>query len=557
MNTSLPRLNERATGWLRFLHRKATTADDWSEDGKPHEWWDAYSTEPMLSFPRFDLSESSYGLGIMADQTPAWREVYTLILRGLAERHLTFWAAVDWLTQFGPDPRRKSYPPEWLAFLIPEHLAGEYDVPGWVANGIEPWGLQPDPIGADGNLFFKGWLNLVQSMHAYVSGEDQWGQPFEVAGVDRSRFEWTQHRLVEHLGRQWRDNPLGPHCENTKIWPFCLSAAGLGLQLYDRVFDQQSHQVYDNWVEHTRSRYFGFDKDGSLQWCAMYHDPLAEHTHVTAPHMGLPISLYMLPQEPVFAERLYRGAIRFLGWDDPAKPIQALTPDPRIMAVGLVVSREVGDYATYKRLTDYAEQHFEPRRFGDHEAEFGFWFGLGENWPRGQLSALAMMAEVGQPGSWQKLFSQPDLAKFDEPTVEGVDYQALDVCQACNDPATGTLHLALQAAGSATDNKTSLRITTLPDPNRVQVLLDGKRYDHWQTTAPDTIEIQTTIGTHQFEIYTGYDGTARKSTRRAVPAVSPAPSRPSSPAAARTSTRRPLATSFISLPPACPCCAGF
>ena len=24
----------------------------------------------------------------------------------------------------------------------------------------------------------------------------------------------------------------GPHCKNTKIWPNCISAAGLGLQLY-------------------------------------------------------------------------------------------------------------------------------------------------------------------------------------------------------------------------------------------------------------------------------------------------------------------------------------
>ena len=62
-------------------------------------------------------------------------------------------------------------------------------MPGWCANGVEPWGLQPDPIGADGNLFFKGWLNLTMSLHAYVSGEDKWTRPFQVAGVDGARFE--------------------------------------------------------------------------------------------------------------------------------------------------------------------------------------------------------------------------------------------------------------------------------------------------------------------------------------------------------------------------------
>ena len=86
----------------------------------------------MLSFPRFDLSESSYALGIMADLTPAWREVYSTILEKSVERHLTYWAAIDWITHIGPDPRRKDYPKEWIEALLPAHLVGEYDVPGCV-----------------------------------------------------------------------------------------------------------------------------------------------------------------------------------------------------------------------------------------------------------------------------------------------------------------------------------------------------------------------------------------------------------------------------------------
>ena len=50
----------------------------------------------------------------MADVTPAWREVYSEILKGLSARYLTYWAAYDWLTQFGPDPDRKNYPKEWI-----------------------------------------------------------------------------------------------------------------------------------------------------------------------------------------------------------------------------------------------------------------------------------------------------------------------------------------------------------------------------------------------------------------------------------------------------------
>ena len=52
------------------------------------------------------------------------------------------WAAYDWLTQIGPDPNRGKYPQEWIDLWIPDHLVGKYDTPGWVANGIEPWGYR-------------------------------------------------------------------------------------------------------------------------------------------------------------------------------------------------------------------------------------------------------------------------------------------------------------------------------------------------------------------------------------------------------------------------------
>lgn len=506
---SLPSLNERARGWLRYLWRKATTPDDWSESGQPHPWWDRYSTEPMLNFPRFDLSESSYALGVMSDQTPAWREVYSTILERLVERHLTYRAAIDWLTHIGPDPRRKDYPKEWIEALIPPHLVGEYDVPGWCANGVEPWGLQPDPIGADGNLFFKGWLNLTMSFHAYVSGEDRWTRPFQVAGMDGARFDWTQHGVAELLVDQWTRHPEGPHCENTKIWPFCLSAAGLGLQLYDAVFGRNTHHVFDAWLDHARSDYFGFDSKGKLEWVTLYYDPLAQHKQTLGPAGGLGICLYMMPQDSAFAEVLYGAAVEKLGWNDPSKPVRA-TPDPRFVALGLALAKEWGDKTTFERLGDYAEQNFEPRRFGPTNDEFGWWFNFGEDWPRGQLSAMMAMAEVGGPGAWSRLFQTPDLTKFDLPTVIGVDFPTLGISRAWNDIDEGILHIATYAGDSSKVGfKSQFRVTQLPDSGAVTVRCDGEETPNWRRVDATSIEIMTDVGDHVFQVLAGV-GNVRK-----------------------------------------------
>ena len=501
-----PELNNRAQGWLNFLYQKAITPDDWSEDGSPNEWWDQISTAPMCAFPRFDLQESTYAIGLMADRTPAWREIYSEILDEIAERSITYWAAVDWLTQFGHDPDRKNYPEVWRGTLIPEEFWGEYDAPGWTANGVAPWGFHADPIGADGNLFFKGWLNLTQSMHTYVSGYDKWSSPFSVAGAYNSRFEWTQHQLADHLHQQWAKTPMGPHCENTKAWPFCLSAAGLGLMMYDKIFDNNFHSSYSNWLSFTKDKYYGFNKNGSLEWVTMYFDEINDHHHRTVPTHGLAVSFYAKPQDPQFAELLYRGALNFLGWDNPSIPItNEFMPDPRMFALGLTMSKEFDDQITHERLRKYAEENFEPQFFGVNDSQFGFWFNLGEKWPRGQLSALAMCAEVCEPEAWESLFNKPNLTKFYSPSIEGIDFPSVSIEKAFHDDRKGKLHFSISDGDKTkTNKKTNIEVFNLPDAKEITVLCDGKKFNEYKILDNSRISINTQVRKHSFEIDTGY-----------------------------------------------------
>ena len=133
----MPALDDRSLGWLRYLHRKATTPDNWDRDGRPH-----------------------------------------------------------------PDRYRPIVPAGWW---------GEYDVSGWTANGIEPYGMQPDPVAADGMLFYKGFFNLLMSLHRYVSGSTKWDQPFEMIRDEANTFEWTHSGADlyydpvadEHVGTGW------------------------------------------------------------------------------------------------------------------------------------------------------------------------------------------------------------------------------------------------------------------------------------------------------------------------------------------------------------------
>ena len=406
-----PTLNRRTRGWLRFLWEKATTPDDWNADGVPHMWWDRYSNPVVTSYGRFDLHNSSYALLLMADRTPAWREVYARIADGLASRYPTYWGAVDWLTQIGDDPRRESYPPRVMA-AIPERLRGRYNRIGWTANGIEPWGLSPDPIGSEGNLFFRGWFNLVLGIYKYVSGDDKYERPFPVTGYGDERFEWDQHRIAALLESQYRERPEGPHCENTKIWFPCNSAAGLGMFLYDRLYGRDTHRPVQGWLEYARDNFIGTSRDGRLEWVTSYYDPIVNHKANGGPGAGVGVAFLLLPQDRETATLLYESAANALGWNDPSVEIRAST-------TGTVMARELGDHTSLARLRAAAEREYDPRFFGERNEKFGWWFGLNEAYPRGQSSASMMVAEVGDGDAWNRAFDAPAHGQVRRPHRRG------------------------------------------------------------------------------------------------------------------------------------------
>lgn len=507
---TLPRLDERARGWLRFIWEKATTPDDWSSAGEPNPWWDSYSTPPMCSLGRFDLHETGYVLPVMCDLTPAWREGYARIADELVGRYTTFWAAVDWLTTIGPDPNQENYPPLWQAYL-PEFLRGSYDVPGWTANGVAPWGLQPDPIGADGNNFFRGFFNLLIGFYDYVAGDDKWAAPFKVTGYQDRLFDWDRHRIVNFMVDQWAERPAGVHCENTKVWPFCVSGAGLGLQLYDKLHGKDTHYVFGRWAQYAREHYLKTNRRGEITQFTFYYDPL-QRAHFrlrdeVSAYASLAITPYVVPQDRELGELLYTSSVRRLGWDDPRKPLLQLHPDPRWLLVALVVARELGDHETEARLRAVAERDFEPRFFGPDSDMFGWFFGNGEPWPRGQLASLMMLSELGEPGAWGRVFNEPNVAKFDQPTVTGVDYPNLGIAQAWNALDAGVLWVETYVATSAARGAaTTFEVTQLPHAAEVEISCDGAEFAGWRVSGPDSVEITTTVEAHRFRILTRFHG---------------------------------------------------
>jgi hypothetical protein len=459
--TALAPLSDRNVGWLRYLHRKATTPDSWDREDQPHEHWDNLSDAPMLCYHRFDLIDSTYAIALMADRTPAWREVYERILDELIFRHTGWWAAEDWLTQIGDDPDRGSYPEQYRMLIPPAHW-GTYNVPGWTANGIEPWGLQWDPIGADGNLFFKGFFLVMLGIHRRVTGSARWDAPFDIVRDGEHTFTWWHTKIAEHLAEQWRAHPEGCHCENTKIWPYCLAGAGFGLQLADLTLGTKTHDAFDTWWQHARREYLHLDGDELPTAVTFYYDPIIDEHLVLPAMMGSIPAIYLAPQVPDEARRLWDAARSQLGMLEVTGPPAMM--GPRFTALALMLARNwaVTDLAD---LLQTATDELYPPTWDHERGEMTWDFELGEPHPRGQYNATMAAAEVMTEGAWWRLGNVSTTDRFDEPTVCDVEFPTVALTQAEWDRGSRHLHLSLQAMNEmVTGRPTTMRVTRLDDP---------------------------------------------------------------------------------------------
>jgi hypothetical protein len=223
--------------------------------------------------------------------------------------------------------------------------------------------------------------------------------------------------------------------------------------------------------------------------------------------------------------------------------------------MGAMLAREFGDVITEARLHDTLERVADPRFFGAGDCEFGFWFHYDEPWPRGQLSASLMVTEVADPGDWQRLFNKPNMTKFVEPTVEGVDFPTIGLSQAWNDLEHGMLQLRTYAATqSERGRQTHFKVVNIPDVDDVFVRCNGEEFRGWSRVGDHVIDIQTHVDTNIFQVFTGYRAGSQRNAVRDLGELTVGAA-PVSLSLSGSAAMPGLSRGSIARATACPCCA--
>jgi len=189
----------------------------------------------------------------------------------------------------------------------------------------------------------------------------------------------------------------------------------------------------------------------------LYYDPVVDE-HVGRGPIGIVApAWYFAPQKPDVARQGWQlaamvsgalGGDELLGMDDPARATTLLQ-----------IAGEFADADTKARIWAMAERFIEPK-WDRERGEFTLGFRLDEPHPRGQWNARSMAGWVCTEGAWGRVFNAPNLAKFGQPTVEGVDFPRVAMSEARWDGEVLHLAAAPQNA-SVTNSRTKVRVTNI------------------------------------------------------------------------------------------------
>jgi len=107
--------------------------------------------------------------------------------------------------------------------LIPLDVWGSYDCPGWAANGQQEAGFEPNPIEAQGAIYYKGFFNLVLGLRALLAPERSPTLPIDIVYDDEWCFRYSHSEInaivTQEFAAALEGRSQGLCCEIHKLWP--------------------------------------------------------------------------------------------------------------------------------------------------------------------------------------------------------------------------------------------------------------------------------------------------------------------------------------------------
>ena len=131
--------------------------------------------------------------------------------------------------------------------------------------------------------------------------------------------------------------------------------------------------------------------------------------------------------------------------------------------------------------------------------EFTWGFGLNEPYPRDQYNGYIAISEAGSRGAMARIADEPNLRKFTDPTVQGVDFPTVCLSQAIYDIDRRSLIVSTDAGLPPMPVRPLHSECPMSNLKVAEYLWTASSRTDWRALDGE-IEITTTVGQHTFII---------------------------------------------------------
>ena len=207
----------------------------------------------------------------------------------------------------------------------------------WVAYGIGE-----DPI-SEGNIMYKGHLNLMYGLYQLMSGDEHFSQ----------EYIWLTEKIVDEMRRHHAEGKHeGADCEPGRYFAQCNSISLLSLKVYDQLYGTNYSEIEARWTidfikEKMTDKEFGF-------YLKMYQSDMRFCNPMRSGYTNAWTMAFLRPFEPEYNESLYpvwkKYFVETVGPYAYVKEDSEAGASPLATMTGMMAAKEFEDEALWNKL---------------------------------------------------------------------------------------------------------------------------------------------------------------------------------------------------------------
>ncbi len=223
----------------------------------------------------------------------------------------------------------------------------------WIA-----YGMGDDPI-SDGNVMYKGHLNLMYGLYQLMTGSEEFSY----------EYTWLTNKIIEEMRRHHAEGKHeGADCEPGRYFAQCNSIALLSLIIYDQLYETSYSQVEARWTldfikNKMTDQEFGF-------YLKMYN---TKHDFCYAQQSGYTNAwtmTFLRPYEKEYNDSLYpiwkKHFTKTIGPFAYVKEDKLAGASPLATLTGMIAAKEFEDKKLFRKLRNSVDRNIYQKEDAYH-----------------------------------------------------------------------------------------------------------------------------------------------------------------------------------------------